>query len=538
MDEHCYQGRGSYRLFYAMILPLVLSACGHGEQSGSTLQKNDNPVVARVGDNAITLAEVDQQIRLERHDLSIAEYELRFNTLKSLVDKQLLSTNAAESGVKKPTVNWLLPYPQPPRLTISTSERSLRGNPNAPVTLALFCSYQSVHCASTNLVIRELLNRYAGWVSLAPFDFPMHYHRQGKRAAQAVRCAGYQQAPWSYADGLYARAKALDERSYALLAAQQGLDEDGFKTCLEEATFSNEVEQDIALARDLGLQSVPVTFVNGLYIKGPKTAEHYAMWIDQELRRLGHDPASHHPAAVRWRLSTESMPETDLPLELTGTSVSSQADQSSALIRVRSESARSFAPGETLMPTITLERVYERHVILNVDGRRERLTLRGSDGDYVRVPQTGTMERDEETLRRIEQPEGESRKLVAPSGVLPLGQQWLEEQLRDREALEQKFVEADHVVDGYNLLRLEGIEDNEFFTALGFEEGDVVVRVNDTWVHSGQNQLWDALTSGEVIDVTFMRNGLPQRVQYVVQDKGYFEQPADSGNDGNDSDSD
>ncbi|KUJ83702.1 MULTISPECIES: thioredoxin domain-containing protein [Microbulbifer] len=495
-------------------------------------------MVAQVGDNAITLAEVDQKIRLERHDLAIAEYELRFNTLKSLVEKQLLSAREAGNGGDKPTVDWLLPYPQPPRLTISTSERRLRGNPDAPVILALFCSYQSVHCASTNLVMRELLNRYAGWLSLVPFDFPMHYHRQGKRAAQAARCAGDQAAPWSYADGLYARAKTLEEKSYPLLAIQQGFHEGEFTRCLKKAVFSDDIEQDIALARDLGLQSVPVSFVNGLYIKGPKTLDHYAMWVDQELLRLGHDPASPHPQAARWRRSTEGIPETELPLELTGTSVASRADQSSALIRVRGAQAKSFTPGDTLMPAITLERVHERHVILDVDGRRERLMLRGSDGDYVHVPKTGSTERDEETLRRIEQPEGESRKLVAPSGVLPLGQQWLQEQLRNREDLEQKFVEAELVVDGYNLLRLEGIESNEFFTALGFEEGDVVVRVNDTWVHSGQNQLWDALTSGEVIDVTFMRNGLPQRLQYVVEDKGYFEQPSEGDKDSSSGDSD
>ncbi|AOS96014.1 DSBA-like thioredoxin domain protein [Microbulbifer aggregans] len=517
------------QLLLGLICSTLLTACASDEQDIGRPETKRDPVVARIGEDEITLAQVDRKIRLERHDLAHAEYQLRFNTLKSLVDGRLSSL---ASGEKAPTVDWLLTYPKPPRIKLETGGRPLRGNPAAPITIAVFCSYQSVHCAATNLVLRELLDRYAGWISVIPFDFPMHYHRQGVSAATAVHCAGLQGSPWLYADGLYTRAKALDEQVYTRLASQLGLAQTSFTQCLSEANAGDRVNEDTTLARALGLQSVPVIFINGLYIKGPRDIEHYAMWIEQELQHLGHDSARPHADADRWQLSGK-VAETDLPLQLTGTSVSSQPEQSSALIRIQEAAVGRFTPGDTLMPAVILKRVHERYVILAVNGHLERLSLKGEDGEYVHVPRTGTTQRDEETLRRIEQPEGELRKLVDPSGVLPLGQAWLEKQLQNREALEQKFVQAEHVVDGHNLLRLEGIESNEFFTALGFEEGDVVVRVNDSWVHSGQNQLWDALTSGEVVDVTYMRNGMPERVQYVVQEKGYFEQPDDNGNSGN-----
>ncbi|MBN8430979.1 thioredoxin domain-containing protein [Microbulbifer salipaludis] len=523
-----------------ILFAALLSACSLDtrDEPGSTStagQENQAglQIVARIGNSAITLQEVDQKIRLERYDLALAEYQLRFNTLKSMIDARHPSQAAAADT---PAVEWLLPHPQPPRLSLDTSGRPLRGNPNAPVTLAVFCSYQSVHCAATNLVLRELLERYAGWIAVVPFDFPMHYHREGAQAAIAAHCANQQGAPWAYADGLYAKAKTLEVTTFGQLASQLGLAQDAFNQCLDEPERSDRVTADTALARSLGLQSVPVVFVNGLYTKGPRTPEHYAMWIDQELQRLGHDPASAHKDAARWRLSGEQIAETDLPLQLSGTSVSSQPEHSTALIRVRDAAAGRFSTGAPVMSGVTLKQIHERHVILQVNDHLQRLTLRGQDGNYVRVPMTNNTPRDEATLRRIEQPDGESRKLIPPSGVLPLGQAWLEKQLQNRAELERKFVAADHVVDGHNLLRLEGIENSEFFTALGFEEGDVVVRVNDTWVHSGQNQLWDALTSGEVVDVTYMRNGLPERVQYVVQEESYFEQQ-DSGNEGSDEES-
>ncbi|WP_226663225.1 thioredoxin domain-containing protein [Microbulbifer aggregans] len=531
MDElHHQRYRPTHRLL-PIFAAALLTACSVDTQE----DPKESQVVARIGHSAITLDEVDQTIRLERHDLALAEYQLRFNTLKSMVDTKLAAPGSTETP---PVVDWLLPYPHPPRLKINTDGRSLRGNPEAPVKLAVFCSYQSVHCAATNLVLRELLDRYAGWVALAPFDFPMRYHRLGAQAAVAVHCASLQDTAWSYADGLYTRAKTLDEKVFIQQASQLGFEQEKFNRCLEESDHSDRIAADTAQARALGLQSVPVVFVNGLYIKGPQSLEHYALWVDQELQRLGHDPSSLHADAARWRQSAEQITETNLQLQLTGTSVSSQPEKSTALIRIHDASVGRFSPGDVLMPGVTLKRVHERYVILQVNNQLERLTLSSEDSDYVRVPRTATTERDEATMRRIEQPDGESRKLIAASGVLPLGQAWLEKQLQNRADLEQKFVPAEHVVDGHNLLRLEGIKDNEFFTALGFEEGDVVVRVNDSWVHSGQNQLWDALTSGEVVDVTFMRNGLPQRVQYEVQEKSYFEQESDPGNTDDDEASD
>ncbi|WOX04735.1 thioredoxin domain-containing protein [Microbulbifer pacificus] len=531
MDELDYQHCCRALRLLPVFIAALLTACGEDAPAASDTGKRDEQMVARIGNSAITLGEVDQKIILERHDLALAEYQLRFDTLKSMVEAKFPSADSTEA---RPAVDWLLPYPSPPRLEIDTADRPLRGNPAAPITLAVFCSYQSVHCAATNLVLRELLDRYAGWISIAPFDFPMRYHRQGAPAAVAVHCASLQGMPWAYADGLYTRAKTLDEKVFTQLASQLGIAQDAFSRCLDEPDRIDRITADTAQARALGLHSVPVVFVNGLYVKGPQPLEHYAMWIDQELLRLGHDPASPHADAVRWRQSTDRISDTELPLQLSGTSVSSQPEQSTALVRIRGASAGRFSPGDKLLPGVILKRVYERYAILQVSDHLERLPLSSDDGDYVRVPKTATTDRDEATMRRIEQPVGESRKLIAPSGVLPLGQEWLEQQLRNRAELEQKFVPAEHVVDGHNLLRLEGIEESEFFTALGFEEGDVVVRVNDSWVHSGQNQLWDALTSGEVVDVTYMRNGLPQRVQYEVHEKGYFEQQSDKSNAGDD----
>ena len=521
------------RWMYVLLCPL-LAACSpeppaNLSSGGLPESVPGSEVVARVGSAAIRRDEVDRPLQLALHDLAMAAYELRFQRLRAMVDER-----RGDQG-DETKVTWLLEHPQPPRVQIPLEDRAIWGNPEAPVKLAVFCSFQSIHCAQARPVYRRLLEEYAGYVALIPFDLPLHYHREGQAAAVAARCADAQGARWAYADGLYARAQQLEEKQYPQLAVQLELDPVRFRAC-QQGEAEQKVAQDSAIAQALGLRSVPVTFINGLYIKGGRSFDYFSGWIQRELARLGIDASGAHAEAARFHPASQGLVDTQLPLVLEGTQVSSLAEHSTALIRRESGGARQYRVGDEVMPGVSLLSVTKAAVILAHDNRRERLRLQGSSDATVSVPLTDNTPRDAETMRRIEQPEGETRKLLPASGVLPLGQAWLEQQLQNRAELEGKFVEAELEVDGHKLLRLEDIADSEFFAALGLEEGDVVVRVNDSWVHSGENQLWDALTSGQVVDVTFMRNGLPQRLQYVVEAQGYFEVPSDSGSGGDDAD--
>ncbi|MBY6191336.1 thioredoxin domain-containing protein [Microbulbifer agarilyticus] len=521
---------------FALLALLSLSLCACSDDtptSNASSAAQNKLIVATVGGQPIYLHQVDTAIQIQHYDLLLSEYEMRFTQLTQMV-------NARQAKIGG-DVEWLLDYPEPPRIEVNAGERPVRGNPQAPVALTVFCSYQSVHCAQVHPQLLALLDTYPGWVSLQQIDYPMHFHREGHNAARAARCAARQGSPWAYADGLYARARHLDSETYPLLAKQLSLKAEDLATCMQEREMSARVESDLALAKDQGFGNVPVVLINGLYTRGPKSYEHYAMWVERELRRIGIASGSIHPQADRYSAGGEPrVQHTQLPLRLEGTSLSTAAENSSALIAVEGKEAVRFSTGASLLQGVQLTYIHKDHVILNNHGVIERLNLRGANSEATDLPPlTSRTPRDAATMQRIEQPAGETRKLIPPDGVLPLGQEWLRQQLLEREELAKKFVLAEHEVDGYKLLRLEGIADSEFFAALGLEEGDVVLRVNDEWVHSGQNPLWDALVSGEVTDVTFMRNGLPQRLQYTVAESGYFDDldsaPANSNSSGSNS---
>ncbi|WP_444921498.1 thioredoxin domain-containing protein [Microbulbifer sp. CnH-101-G] len=506
------------RLIVLVSLGYVAVGCmGKGEKiTSQQIQSSSYEAAARIDGRVITLQELDSTLELALYDIAEQEYELRLNKLNAWIDKE--NGNIASS--KK--IEILLTTPEPPRITLPTASQDPRGSREAPVTLAVFCSFESPHCKAIQPVIRRLMSTYKGWVSQVHFDFPLKFHREGIRAGTAARCAADQGRFWEYHDALYVLTPEIDGDTYFQLIGQLQLDAQKFEMCLSSNTPKASVLENRNWALGLGLKNVPVVFINGLYLKGPRKFEQYAYWIEKELRSMGINPKETYVWKDDEIIDDRDLPITGLPLTLLGVSESSVKSKSKALIQIKEAVAKYYNVGQELLAGASLLRLHSSYAVIESKEGLEKLPLKGKGG--TDVLQTHSYEQNAELKRRIEQPLGPgSRQLIASSGVLTLGQSWLSKQLEQREVLEAKFIEAELEVEGHHLMRLEGITNNEFFTALGFQENDVLMRVNDSWVHSGQNNLWDALTSGQIIDVAFMRKGLPQRIQYVVEEQGYFE---------------
>ncbi|MDP5208373.1 thioredoxin domain-containing protein [Microbulbifer sp. 2205BS26-8] len=506
---------GLFWLSLQNVLFYCLTACTEYEQVPRAADTGQSPLAARIGGREIRLEKIDNALQLALYDLAEMQYGLRVGKIYELADKKY----------HKQAVEILLPVPVPPRIELPGNSNLLRGNPKAPITISVFCSFQSPHCKSLQPVLRRLAEHYPGWTGQAHFDFPLKFHREGIPAAHAARCAAAQGAYSHYHDALYEQTPKLDGKLYAALAQRLQLDEVRFRQCLADADVRSKVLKDRAMAIDLGLNNVPVVLINGLYQKGPRTFEQYAYWVEGELRAMGVSPGAPYVWRDSGGVNDRNLPMTTLPLALVGVSASSVEENTKALIEVEQARTRYFTLGEQLLPNVSLLRLYDRFAVIDNRGSLERLPLRGEAG--TDIPLTDSRPISEAARQRIEQPLGPgTRRLIEPSGVLTLGQEWLRKQLDQRELLEAKFTQAELALEGHHLLRLEGITDSEFFTGLGLQENDVLLRVNDSWVHSGQNTLWEALTSGRIVDVTLMRKGLPYRLQYVVEELGYFDEDA------------
>lgn len=96
-------------------------------------------------------------------------------------------------------------------------------------------------------------------------------------------CAGEQNAYWQYHEKLFANSDALSDDIYARLAADLGLDAAAFESCMTDHKYLDEIQADMQFAIDLGVQSTPTFFINGLAVVGAQPLNVFQQVIDQEL---------------------------------------------------------------------------------------------------------------------------------------------------------------------------------------------------------------------------------------------------------------
>ena len=101
-------------------------------------------------------------------------------------------------------------------------------------------------------------------------------------AAVASLCANDQDAYWDYHEKLFS-SETLDEATYIQYAADLDLNVDTFTACLSDGSHDAFIQEDMQFALDLGVQSTPTFFVNGLAIVGAQPLANFQQIIDKEL---------------------------------------------------------------------------------------------------------------------------------------------------------------------------------------------------------------------------------------------------------------
>jgi len=158
----------------------------------------------------------------------------------------------------------LAPPPIPQNVTVSLDDDPSQGDPNAPLTLVEFSDYQCPFCARH---FRETLPQItADYIKTGKLryvfrDFPLDFHAQAERAAQAAHCAGDQGKYWPMHDQLFGDPRAISLDDFTVQATAIGLDLVRFNTCLSEGKYTEEVKKDLKEGQQLGITGTPGFFI-------------------------------------------------------------------------------------------------------------------------------------------------------------------------------------------------------------------------------------------------------------------------------------
>jgi protein-disulfide isomerase len=177
------------------------------------------------------------------------------------------------------------------RAKIVTANAPVLGAPNAPITIVEYSDFECPVCRGLHDALRGILPKYPE-VKLIFKDFPLDtLHPWARTAALAGRCT-YMQNPkafWKFYDLTYDNQDLISaSNSYDKFmdyAAQAGLDQAAFKSCLSSPEAAQAVDASIANGNQLDVHSTPTVFINGRRIVGadPHAVQQY---IDYEIAQL------------------------------------------------------------------------------------------------------------------------------------------------------------------------------------------------------------------------------------------------------------
>lgn len=140
----------------------------------------------------------------------------------------------------------------------------VRGDANASVTLIEYSDLECPFCKRFHPTVLQLMKEYEGKVKWVYRHFPLSFHANAQKEAEASECAasvGGNDAFWKYIDLIYDRTTstgtgiALDQ--LVPMAKEIGVDEKKFKECLDGGKMAQRVQNDFNEGQAAGVDGTP-----------------------------------------------------------------------------------------------------------------------------------------------------------------------------------------------------------------------------------------------------------------------------------------
>jgi protein-disulfide isomerase len=176
-----------------------------------------------------------------------------------------------------------LPYPNLPRIPVSTDDDPSIGPVDAKITIVQFAEFQCPYCGSARESLDQVQKNYPGQVRFVFRDFPLGFHDRAIPAAVAANCAEKQEKYWEVHDALMTNQRALEDADLERVAREAKLDMDKWQACRKDPAMEAEIKKDMEDGAKAGVTGTPAFFVNGVFLNGALPYERFKAVIDREL---------------------------------------------------------------------------------------------------------------------------------------------------------------------------------------------------------------------------------------------------------------
>lgn len=162
-----------------------------------------------------------------------------------------------------------------------TKDNHIRGDFNAPITLVEFSDFECPFSGRHYPTLDKISNDYKGKIRWVYKHFPLSFHQNAQKAAEASECASEQGKFWEYHDKLFEnQSTGYSLEKFKQWAKDLRLGSGKFNDCLDSGKFAQKVKDDFQEGTQKGVNGTPATFVNGQLISGALPYESFKQIID------------------------------------------------------------------------------------------------------------------------------------------------------------------------------------------------------------------------------------------------------------------
>jgi len=191
----------------------------------------------------------------------------------------LLADETQQEAVPKPPIEQI-------NLQDLIDDDTVKGDPNAPVTIVEWSDFECPFCErfyqqTLGLIEKEYID--TGKVNMVYRDFPLSFHENAQKAAEAAECAGEQGKFWEMHDSLFENGVEGGVRSFKKFAKDLDLNDAEFNECLDSGKMESEVKKDMVDGQNAGVKGTPAFIINGKLLSGAQPFSVFKQAIDEAL---------------------------------------------------------------------------------------------------------------------------------------------------------------------------------------------------------------------------------------------------------------
>ena len=160
------------------------------------------------------------------------------------------------------------------------NKEHVRGTKDAKIAWIEYSDLECPFCKSIHPNLVKLMQNYSGKVTWIYRHYPLSFHQNAQKEAEATECAAEQggnDAFWKLVDAIYDKTTS-NGTGFALdklgpLATEQGLNTAQFQDCLDSNKYAQKVKDELTLGQKEGVQATPTSVIYNLQTGKMKTVE-------------------------------------------------------------------------------------------------------------------------------------------------------------------------------------------------------------------------------------------------------------------------